>query len=210
MPQSTSNPTTLSISESYYTYEDITLKLYIYIANTGQFNLLSKTPTTNTDACAQAWESIVRKNSEVNGSFAYVNYLQTFKAYEQLRCDALIINAILSKLFFKIDIDDIAFLKRKGYKLDTTHGDHAFIKSLEQAIIKSASIATRLKMKQNELKQFQGNKDEKKKETSFPSLIANLNLNLGMVESDEILLSKYNEYNKILKARQSDGRNKRG
>ena len=109
----------------FYKYEDILLKTYMEISETGNLNLLVKYPktTVNQEALTVRWEQIVSKNSEqVNGGYSL--FFSNYKAYATLMSRFIQVKAAIQMASVKhpIQKDDpvILLLQEKGYKIDTT------------------------------------------------------------------------------------------
>lgn len=149
------------------------------------------------EKCVDAWELIVDKNSKANNSFDYINYIEKYRSYSLLLNEYITVKAMLTKLAFSIDVDIIAWLNKKGYKISITEGNSKYEECLVNAIRKSDNLVTKTVMKANELRALQ----DKRGNTngSFESVIADLIFSLGFEVKDDITLARYNELKKLIK-----------
>lgn len=184
------------------------LKMYFDIANTGELSLIQRKGRFDAEKCAEAWEEIVRMNSEANNSTEYMGYLSAYKSYDLLLNEFTLIRAMLMKLqlassfygVLRIDQECVKYLNTKGYRINTEDEDK-YAASLEMAIKRAMNFVTKITMKRNEL---MGMAESDTKKPSFAEAVANLNAALGFsVDPDTLTLSMYNEYKKVLKKRNS-------
>jgi hypothetical protein len=164
------------------------------IANTGNYSLLCKGwNKLVTQACMDAWELIVKNNSETR----YKNYVTDLKVLNSLIEDYVVIKGLLLKLCAIVDDDDIAFLAKKGYKIDTS-GKKAYAESIKRAMRKSDNLTNRANLKRNEImRQFEASGDEKPE--TFDVVMADLIMGLEFNVDDNITLARYNELKKLVK-----------
>lgn len=200
--RTTSKKISNDISATYYGYDDIKLKMYYDIANTGNVLLLQKTGNVNVEGCAEAWEVLVRKNCEVTMNRKYFAYRDTIKEQAALVYEYSAVKAMLTKLAIVVDMDYINFLNTKGYRIYTGGEDipaerkwEKYALSLERASSRCDNLITKLKLSQSELREFT---DDRRSESSLASSLANLSVHLGFQLNDQITLSEYNEYTKIV------------
>ena len=161
----------------------------------------------------EAWDKIIVKNNELNGGYDFINYVDTLQGYSITLAEYNLIKAMLLKLValniearINIEHDDlfiqdeylISELKKRKYKIDTSSASN-FWKTLAEALQKSESIQTRLKIKIHELEEFTKGEGTG---TTFDELLANVSAALGFVIPDDITLARFNEYRKILKRQQ--------
>jgi len=207
-----------SSSATLYTYEDITLKLYIYIANSGNFLKLVKEGESNSETCLEAWETLVKRQEKETGTNQYNAFFQLMKGYSLLMNDHTTIRATLILVAltrFFIDWEYISDLKNKGYLIDTT-SPQTIMDSVTDGLHKCENLVTRAIMKEKELQRMFEARGETKAH-GFEEVMAHLNFALGFTVPDTVKLSAYNEYQKILKAKEraqqeannkANGRNK--
>jgi len=182
-------------SKKLLAYSNITLKTYIEISKTSNYNLLGE--GTQEDL-VEAWENIVKENSAQTGSYNYQDYLENLKQVGSLSSDSILIRAHLLRLCFVVSDDSIQFLKEKGYNILTT-GAYAYQESIEAALRKASNLSTKITMKINEM-----NNIEVGKEVGLEELLAGVSVALGFAIADDITLARFNEYQKILKKRSNE------
>lgn len=171
------------------------------ITKTGNYALIAKKPADIED-CFKAWEEILQKNSKVVGSFEYQNYFELSLGYAQFLSDYITAKAILIKLRYVIDDGDIAWLGERGYMIDVDHGYSGYLNSLYIVGKKSDNLRTKIKSRFKELKDFGKTGDAPVEAYSFQEVLANLNANLNFSVNEDITLAAYNEYRRIIKAKQ--------
>jgi len=189
--------------ESLYTYEDITLKLYIDIANSGNFLKLVKEGEVDSEKCLDAWEQLIKRHEKETGTNQYSAFFQLMKGYSILMNDHTTIRATLILVAltrFFIDWEYIVELKKRGYVIDTTSPE-TIMASVEAGLRKCENLVTKATMKEKELQRMFEARGEGKAH-GFEEIMAHLNFALGFTVPDTIKLSAYNEYQKILKARE--------
>lgn len=194
----TSSLITKKQSPELYSYDSVPFKLYISIAGGKSLkDLVIKGKVTN-EQLAEAWEQIVKRNSSHNGSYQYGSYFQLLQAYELLINEYQMIKAMLTKLSIKVDAETINDLKQKRFFINTK-SSALYEESLLAAGRKVENLVTKIRMKQNEMRELEnkGGKDEMR--VGFEELMANLSMGLGFSVEDNITLARYNEYQKLLK-----------
>lgn len=176
------------------------------IARTGNLQLLVVTGAPDSFVCLEAWEKIVKKNADENGNNDYDSYYNGLKIYSTLNAEYVLVKALLTFLCFSIDYQYIEQLRKLGYKIDTTN-TQLYTESLSNGLRRADNLKTKIESKAKELQLlFKGG--ENGKPETFEQVLAHLNAGLGFNVNEDITLSRFNEYKKILKARQhkSDGR----
>ena len=185
----------LTIIATFYSYEDITLKLFVTINASGNFRLLIKSGIALPSECFDRWEKIIQENNRAAGRHEYSTFLKTYKAYNRLLAEFNSIKAHLLILCYVIDYEAIKFVRKKGYAIALTNSK-AYADSIYSAIRRSDNLLTKISMKRNELLKMQPKGDARQE--SFESIIANLTVELGYSIPDDITLARYNEYVKII------------
>jgi hypothetical protein len=169
------------------------------ITKHGLLMLMSKGNATMAQ-CSQAWEQLVQDNARATNSGKLTNYTLSLKQLRKLIAEYNVIKSMLALLVFEIDDEDIAYLGKKGYHIETQSGQKAFETSLYEAMAKSEMISTNLLLKVNELNQYKKKKQAVTEQPlGFQEMMAHLNFKLKIVESEDITLARYNEYCKIIK-----------
>lgn len=170
----------------------------MHIANSGDLEKLRIKGRVSDNELMIAWESIVKANEKENGTNRMSAYMQLMKAYALLVNDHTVIRACLVHLYYyPIHWEYLEFLNKKGYTVDI---DNKY-ESIKALLRRCDNLVTKYTMKRNEIDKLMGDGKEKAKPVGFEELIANLHFALGFPVDENITLSRYNEYNKILKAR---------
>ena len=179
-----------------YGYDDILLTTYMEIAQTGNTNLLVITGSPTDKDIENAWEEIVKRNSQCNG-FSLDEYLDNIKTYAKLLGDYGLVKLSLMQLMMVVDDEAIAFLESKGYRIDRSSAS-AYSASIQNALQKCKNIITKLKTRYNQIQQ--SNKDnEKAPKTSIEEILANISVSIGFSVGPDVTLARFNEYKKIIK-----------
>lgn len=169
--------------------------MYLEIIETKNVLKVCKEGIPDLDQATEAWENIIRKHSEVNGSFEYENYLQNIKTYGLLIQDYYWIKGALSKLAFTVDRELVKELGKKGYRISLRTSDE-YEETLSACFRKVENIITKTASKQKELEGMKA----KEQQESFDSIMANLNYYWpGAAIQDDITLARFNECIKVLK-----------
>lgn len=169
--------------------------MYLEIIETKNVLKVCKEGIPDLDKATEAWENIIRKHSEVNGSFEYENYLQNIKTYGLLIQDYYWIKGALSKLAFTVDRELVKELGKKGYRISLITSDE-YEETLSACFRKVENIITKTASKQKELEGMKA----KEQQESFDSIMANLNYYWpGSAIQDDITLARFNECIKVLK-----------
>lgn len=188
-----------SITAVLYTYETILLRTFITITQTGEYSRLVIFGSATIERLAEAWESIVRANSKENGDRNYDSYFQLFKSYTQLVASYTVIKASLLNLCYVIDYELVSDLRKRGYKIDLANSI-SFARSIEAALCKVSNLVTKAVMKKKEMESMVLTTSQVRA-PGFEEIMANLNTGLGFEVKDDLTLSRYNEYKKILKSK---------
>lgn len=192
----------MPISAQLLSYESILLKTYLSIASTGNYTLLIVSGNPTPEELAAKWEEIIKENSKQSGNQAYDAYFQLIKSYSLLVASYIVVRASLMHIAMITDIEVIYDLRKRGYKIDLSAGETAYANSIEAALRKVEGLITRAKMKEKEIQRLYPVSDVPVKSASFDELMVTLNTGLGIIIPDDVTLSRYNEYRKILKAKQ--------
>jgi hypothetical protein len=185
--------------------------MYFEIVKTGNVLMLQKEGKANAEVCLELWDAILKKNSEHSGSGRYRVILEQSKSYNGLLCDYITVKAMLTVLQYKPVNDYIEYLSLKGYRIPVDKGDNEYANALISAITKSDNLVTKIKSKQKEIESFGKGKDDNNDESLAITLV-NLSYALGLnyTLTEDILLSQYNAWLKILKAKQSANKQANG
>jgi len=182
------------------------------IANGGDVLQIVLSGTPSAFEISEQWESIVSQNNRENGSNLYDTYFENFQEYYRLCNEYVMIRAILLRCNIATTVEEIKkhvdYVNIRGYRLNIKEGidSHKFIESLDRAFSKCDNLKTRIQMKLNEIKasNVEGNND------SFDDVMANLVSLLQTNVDDDITLSRYNSFQKVLKRRVKGGKEHAG
>lgn len=185
-------------------YDDITLKLFMHIVETGEYDKLMLPGTKATpDECYEQWEVIIRANNKANGSIEFSAYIDHVTAYNSLLRTYNSVKASLIKLCFVVDNNDIQYLMANGYKIDDTDRE-TYTNSLTAAFKRSDNLITRIRMKGKQIEAL-GSKTVNDKNPTFNSLIAGL-IHAGYNVNEDIKLAVYTELKRLVDKQNENGR----
>ena len=185
-------------AKTFYSYEDIPLRLYLRIASTGKLGLLAKKRTyIPTETLVGLWEALVNKNGH-GGTKSTLDYYRSLEeSYGLMLSDYTALKATLTKLMIRYNEDDAAFMASKRCKLAPFKNSQQYHESLSLANKKIENIATHMRMNRKELAKFK-NENAAVDLPTFEQLIANLSIHLPFEIKDDITLIRYNEYKKLI------------
>lgn len=186
-------------SKVCFKYNDIPLRTFLEVAENRQYRLLVKAGNFTEEELMEEWESIIEVNSDLTGQMEFSTYKDLLIGYGQLVAQYNIDKGLLMKLCFQVDDAAIEELRERGYIIDTA-GAAVYAQTLADALIRSNNLVTRIEMKQKELERFHDSVNVERKVT-YEELVAQLNAALGFSVNDNITLAAFNEYQKILKRR---------
>jgi hypothetical protein len=175
------------------------------VSKSGNLKSLVKSGDATDEQCGEVWEKIVQKNNYHSGTNQYDNYLNLIKQYNMAIRE---LNAVVSSimcLWFAIDDSQIGFLRGKGYKIDTNSAS-GYEKSLVVAMHESGRIRSKIKIKYNQIQNFNQRAQENKEqgEVSVDDMLSALSMEVGFQIPDSITLAQYNAYAKRIKKRNDD------
>lgn len=191
------------ISAHYFNYDTIPLRVYVDIVNTGNYRLVSKSKIADVDKCFEVWEQITIAQSEALGGNKHRITLDALKAYNRYCAEYIIINSLLTKCLYKYDENTLKELAGYGFVIDKKD----YRKSLEICFGRVKQYLTRMQSKELELKELM-KENESRGTLKFGELIANASYGMGFNIREDILLSEFNQYMKILQEKNKDGRTK--
>jgi hypothetical protein len=171
------------------------------VSTAGDYKSLIKSGNATELECLEAWEAIVQKNNYHSGSNQYNNYLNLIKQYNMAMQELNGVVSTILCLCFVVDKDQIEYLKAKGYKIDTSTGS-AYEKSLADALHRSGQIRTKIKVKLNQINNFNQRvmeQRESQSEQTVDDLISSLSMEVGFQIPDTVTLAQYNAYAKRVK-----------
>lgn len=151
----------------------------------------------NAGEAFDAWETIIRRNSRINGTAEFDSYLNDLKGYAQYMADYNTIKSMLHILLYEVDDNYIAYLKTRGYYINTG-GAAAYKQSVYNCIQQSENIKSKIRSK---MKAIEKRSAEAGPPSSFEEIMASLCAALGFHVPDDLKLARYNQYLKLLKDR---------
>lgn len=150
----------------------------------------------------EAWESIVAENAKANGDYNYDSYFQLLKSYLKLIAQYTIVKSMLMKCCYVIVWEDIVELRRRGFKI-VVDNSGKYTASITAAMRRVDNLVTRAVMKKKEIEKYFQESDRKQAPVGFEQALASLNYSLGFSVNDTLTLAAYNEYKKIIRAKNS-------
>lgn len=184
-----------------YTYENIPLKIYCDIVNTGNYQLVSNRKVED-HVAYDAWEKIVTENSIKSGMSDFELHMDLLKSYGKLLYDYIEVQSNLMSLLFYVDYNIINQLAEKGYRINTS-SSKAYTESINAGLTKCKNLVSKIRSKEEKIKSKRSN-DDKHANLSFSELIANLSFGIGSMGvtipvDHNLTLASYNEYRKLIK-----------
>lgn len=168
------------------------------MSNTADYSLLCISGTCDADIAYDKYEAIIRKNGQMNGSLEFESYISNQIALARYIADYNTIKAMLARLLFVVDNDHIAFLKRKGYHINTSKAS-TYASSIVAAGRKADNLTSKIESKVKEIERKQGQNHGSP--CTFDDVMADLTAALGFNVPEDITLSRYNGYLKVIKDR---------
>lgn len=186
--------TLLKSRYSFYTYEDIPFKLFVDIADKGDYTKILKSGRASLDICYDAWENLIETHNKVNNNFKFENYKNTFRDQAMFINLHTLINACILKLTInKTDNNAISILRDNGYVMD----ENNLNASLDKAIIKVRHLNTKIQSKEKELTRLSAS-NKVDKNISFYDLLSETSYRYGVRLPMDVTLAEYNSCNKTL------------
>lgn len=189
---------------SYYSYEDIPLKIYLNIIETNDLNLLIKKGKLDINA-GLAWELITKENEAANGGNSYSIMFEHYKSLAELVAEYNEIRITLWALLYKVDHEKVDRMRELGFKIDCTTTETYKI-TLYNCIRNSKNYSTKIKMKRNEIDAEMPKSEQQK--VSFNEVMASLTRHIGFNLPDDITLARFNAQVKELNNGRATGTNK--
>lgn len=154
----------------------------------------------NKEEVLLAWENIVSENAKVNGDYGYDSYYQLLKSYLKLIAQYTIVKSLLMKCCYVIVWEDIAELRRRGFKI-AVDNTGTYTESITACMRRVDNLVTKAVMKKKEIEAYFKNSDRNQAPVTFEAALANLNYALGFSVSESLTLAAFNEYKKIIRAK---------
>lgn len=198
-----------SIINRYYGYNDIPLRLFFTIANTGKQYLLCRWGWCDVKKCNRVWEQIIRDNGRATGNNGYLPYFIQRRELIRLQSVYYAAKAILNYLaLYKPRTDFIEALANMGCPKIKTSTVYEYNNCLLAATDWLRSYATRVNMKQKEVERMQ-NQGSEKDAMTYEKLVAQLVAAIApasIPNIDRLTLKQYNEYYRVAKEQQQSKR----
>ncbi len=197
----------LGIGMPYFLgYSDIKLKMFIDIANTRDYKKVLIKGFATLEQCEMAFEKIVEQNATANQDNTYRRYSQSLISYNKLLSELNVVKAYLIQLLFQVDTDVIRWLKGKNYIISTANSKEYEL-TIYANLRKSENLVTRLQMKVKEItNMLESHTSDQTSPTTIGSLIASVSAELGFALDENLTLAEFNEYKRIIKSRNRDGK----
>jgi hypothetical protein len=197
------------ITPIFFRYNNITLKLFLEIAENSDYKKVLVSGDASEEQCVEQFEKIVEQHNYHNGNQEHLNYIAHQKSYRDLLQKYNTIRSSLLYLTGAIDNRVIEFLNSQGYKIDVS-SQAAFDKTFLAAWNKSNNLNSKLKQKLNQLANFNEALISKQQaynaqSSGLEERLASLSFALGFSCDEEITLARYNEYVKIINKQQAHG-----
>lgn len=192
----------------FFTYETISLRLFIDITNTGDYRKVVKSGYGTEVQCLDAWERIIQRNNEANGNNDYHIYLSEARRYGHILAQYLIEKSMLTKLCIVSDQEkvkeEVEELRERGYRIDTTK-NKLYHRSIEKALKRCNNLMVKANITRGEMMK-KATRPGDDMEQSFEELVAAISFMMGFTVSDDITLARFNEYKKLIKKKIDHGR----
>ena len=183
----------------YFTYDTIALRIFVEIVNSGEFEKVAKGSVYDTGKCFMAWEQILIMNAKMEGSNKMGITFDSFKSYIRYSAILIMVSSLLTKLQFVVDREAVAELEIQGYNISLTSSESYAI-SIRQAFNKLRNINSKIASKQIEIENLVRGSGATYG-LNFGSMVAEVSAALGFQVGKDILLSEYNSYVKLIRAK---------
>jgi hypothetical protein len=195
-----------SISIAYYSYDDIPLKLFVEIAQTGNVARLCVSGLPTEEELVNRWEDIIQKNSKANGDNTLSNYTLELEEYNFMLLEYNTANACIVKLMLCLlagepkDDEAIESLNSFGYGIRDTGSRDEYVESINAAVRRANNVLTRIKVKLNQIRADFETKGTEQSQ-SVEEMIGIVSAAIGYEISGDVTLSRFNSYKKIIRQR---------
>lgn len=188
-------------SVTLYEYGNVPLKVYVEIASGSPLEKLIINGSPSREQLVEAWETIVTLNGKNSGNFQYDAYKRLYIGYWNIIAKHLVIRASLLKLCFVIDYETVQDVRSRGYALSLDSSE-AYKDTLVLGLTKSENLITRAELRKNEIERDFPKAENNGSSLSFDKVMAELSIQIApTLVTDDITLSRYNEYLKIIRER---------
>lgn len=148
----------------------------------------------------EGMEKIVSDNANANGDYNYDSYYQLLKSYLKLIAQYTIVKSLLMKCCYVIVWEDIVELRRRGFKIAVDNSGK-YTASITAAMRRVDNLVTKAVMKKKEIEAYFKESDRNHQPVGFEQAVANLNYSLGFSVNESLTLAAFNEYKKIIRAK---------
>jgi len=195
----------------YKNCEELPLRNFFKIISTGDFKYLYKVrnydrlKSINTEALSMLWGDVILEYADLSNDKNISNSFEEQKIIYQLENSYVVIKVMIRLLMFitpyskgeghgDLATKTIADLKLMGYKIDLS-SDKAYASSISAADKRANHIISQIKIRKADLATLEG---EGSKDISFDYVISSLNTALKFIVPEDITVSRYCEYKKVL------------
>ena len=193
--------TLINTTGVFMTYQDIKLTTYLEVMNSGDLTKIVISGYPTVEAMEVAWEDIIKQAGKATGSGTFNKYYMHLKNYSRLIAEYNFIRSRLLQLMFVIDTNYIAELKKFKYNINVGGTSYDYSESINKALRKSDNIISKIQLEKSQLESITANSNYVA--SSAEELLARVSVSLGFSIDSDITLARYNEYIKVIKARQS-------
>lgn len=193
---------------SFYSYDNITLKLYLEINSTSKYKRVVRRGWATQKDCEEKWEEIIAANTSASGDYSYDNYMEELQGYALLLNEYNLVRSLLLKASIqKFDKETIEELDGLGYKINMSSLKE-YDKTLALAYTRSNSLITEIKIKIKDIERINGGGKATTKNITLEQMLAGMSMRIGFPIHDDITLARFNEYKRLIN--KSNGRDKKG
>ncbi len=193
----------------YWHYDDITLKMFIHVVNNGDFKVLARSRFYDIDRCLKVWQGIMEDNAKVNGSNRMGVTADSLGSYVRYSATYVAINAMLTILQYEVNEKYIKRLTKEGYKIHMWDGgmsqqenNSAYADSIKAAFSRLRNVTSKIESKKKEIALLTAESSgSENKKLDFGEMLAAVSSRLGFQLNAGVLLSEYNGYIKVIKAK---------
>lgn len=168
------------------------------MSNTADYSLLCISGTCDAEVAYDKYEAIIRKNGQMNGSLEFESYLSNYTTLAKYMAEYNTVKSMLTVLLFIIDNAYIAFLNKKGYRINTDSAS-GYAKSITAAGRKADNLQSKIASKVKEMER-KGSQNTGSPRT-FDDVMAELTASIGFSVPEEVTLARYNGYQKVIRDR---------
>lgn len=179
-------------------YKSLPLKKFFEICETKNLELLVVEGEFTQDELVEMWDSILETNAEVTNGADYGIYVDSLRKLNLALAEYNMVYGMLTVLSFQIDDEYLAFLKKKGYRIDTSKAS-TYAQTLTESFHRARLIVTKIKMAHNKLVKEYGGEEQDIEVAPFEYAVSTMSVAVGYHVPDDVTLARFNEMKKVLK-----------